>query len=85
MLAVPEQLHLDVPPVLDVPLQVHPGVTERGRRLGAGDRDGMRQLSGVTDHAQPPPSAASRRLDQHGIADPAGDLTSPRPLPGPTA
>ncbi len=74
MLAVPEELHLDVPPALDVTLQVDPGVAERGPRLRAGNRDGMLQLSGVAHHAQPPPSAAPRRLDQHGIADPAGDL-----------
>src|ERR1700733_9097454 len=51
VLAVAEQLDLDVPPALTVTLQVDPGVTERGPRLRAGNRDGVLQLSRVAHHA----------------------------------
>jgi hypothetical protein len=74
VLAVPEQLHLDVPPPFDVALQVHAGVAERGRRLRAGHRDRPREFRRVTHHPQPAPAAAPGRLDEHGIPDPARDL-----------
>ena len=73
MLAVPEQLHLDVPPALDVPLQVHPRVAERGARLRARQRDGLRERRRVADHPQPAPAAAPGRLDEHRVPDPLRD------------
>ena len=44
VLAVAEQLHLDVPGGGDVPFQVHPRIPERRLRLGAGHRDRLSQL-----------------------------------------
>ena len=77
-LPVAEQLHLDVPPALDVPLQVHPRVAERRLRLRARHRHRVLQLSRVAHHPQPAPPAAPRRLDQHRKPDPAGRQRPPR-------
>ena len=57
LLAVAEQLHLDVPPALDVPLQVHPRVAERGPRLRARHRDRLRRAR----PGRGPPAARARR------------------------
>ena len=73
VLAVPEELHFDVPSPLDVPLQVHAGIAERGLRLRAGDRDRLRELRRVRHDPQPPPAAAAGGLDQHGVPDPLRD------------
>ena len=66
---VAEDLHLDVPGRVQVALQEHGAVAERGRRLplGAGHRAG--QVSLVADHPHAPAAAAERRLDQHREAD----------------
>ena len=69
VLPVAKQLHLDVPRGGDVPLQVHPRIGERRLRLGAGHRDRFGEPARIADHPQPPPAAASRRLDQHRIPD----------------
>ena len=81
VLAVAEELHLDVPPALDVPLQVHPGIAERGARLRAGDRDGVLKLRGIAHDPQPAPAAAPGRLDEHRVPDPARDLRPLSPAP----
>jgi hypothetical protein len=70
VLPVAQQLHLDVPRGGDVPLQVHPRIGEGRLRLGASHRDRLGEPARIADHPQPPPAAASRRLDQDRIPDP---------------
>src|SRR6202035_5731884 len=74
VLAVAEQLHLDVPPALDVPLQVHPGIPERRLRLRTGDRDRVLELRRVAHDPQPAPPAAPGGLDENRVPDPSRDL-----------
>ncbi len=72
-LAVGQHLHLDVPGMREIFLEIHGAVAEGGARLVA--RGGQRRLKLVLEqrklHAAP--AAAGRRLDQHRIADVVGE------------
>ena len=72
-LSVGQHLDLDVARVLEEFLHVDHVVAERG--LGsAGGRDGRAQVRFGVHHAHAATAAAARGLDDHRIADPAGDL-----------
>ena len=72
--AVPDDLHLDVPRVGDVPLGEHRTVPERGRGLPAGGSDRAGQVGQVPHQPHAPATAAERRLDQQRQAHPADQL-----------
>src|SRR2546425_12445937 len=61
--SVREELDLDVPRALEVPLEVDAVVAERRGSLALGGRDGIVELLARADDAHPAPAAASRRLD----------------------
>ena len=71
---VAEDLDLDVPRGLDQPLQEDQAVAERGRRLPAGARHGVRQRRAVADDPHAAAAAAERGLDQQRVADAVGHL-----------
>ena len=66
---VGQHLHLDVPRVLDVFLQVDVGVAEGGLGLGLGLLQGRLQGQVVHGHAHAAAAAAGRGLDQHRKAE----------------
>ncbi|GAB3951032.1 hypothetical protein GCM10027614_52370 [Micromonospora vulcania] len=68
---VAEDLHLDVPAALDVPLDEDRAVAERGGRLAARRSDGLGEPGVVPDDPHPAAAATGGRLDQHGKV---GDL-----------
>ncbi len=70
---VAHHLHLDVVRVDDDLLQVQPAVAERRLGLGRGRRVGRLELRRLGDRAHAAPAAARGRLEQHRIADLAGD------------
>ncbi len=72
-LAVRQHLQLDVARPVQVLLDVDGVVAERGAGLRTGDAPGFRQLVGGVGHLHAAAAAAGRRLDQHGVADAAGD------------
>ena len=76
-MAVGEDLHLDMPRLLQVFLDQHPVVAEGRLRLPpcAGQRGG--ELRRLADHPHAAPAAAGRGLDQHRKADPLGLLEQP--------
>jgi len=70
VLAVAEQLHLDVPPALDVPLQVHPGIPNAASASALATATACSSSPG---HArpQPAPPAAAGGLDENRVPDPS--------------
>src|ERR1035438_9558247 len=72
--AVRQDLELDVPGPLDVPLQVHPPVAERLFRLVPGDVVFLGERNVVVGDPHAAPAPAGDRLDDYGIADLARDL-----------
>ena len=73
---VAEDLHLHVPGVRQVPLEIDGRVAEhRSGGRPCGDESSLEVRSrGHDGHA--PSAAAGRGLDDHGVADPAGDLAT---------
>ena len=69
---VGDDLHLDVPGMLDVFFEIDFGVAEGGLGLGLGLLDGGLQGQIVQGHAHAAPAAAGRRLDQHRKAELVG-------------
>ncbi len=67
--AVAEHLHLDVPGPADEPLQVHPPVAERARRLPRRGRERRAQPGLVVDDADAAPAATRGRLEHDRVAD----------------
>ena len=70
---IAEQLHLDVPGVLDVPLDVHAPVPERRLGLARCRAEPRGQLVRCVDAHHPPSTASGRGLEQDRVADFAGD------------
>jgi hypothetical protein len=64
--AVGEDLHLDVAPLLDVPLHQDRVVAERRRRLAPGRRDGVVEVRRLVDDAHALAAAAGRGLHEDG-------------------
>ncbi len=69
---ISEDLDLDVARPLEVLLQEHRAVTERGQRFAAGPFDRIGQRCGRCDDSHAFAAAARRRLDQDRIADLGG-------------
>src|SRR3954469_4551793 len=69
LVRVGEHLDLDVPRALEVLLQVHHRIGERGLRLGAGHVDGVNERRFGVHDAHAAAAAAARGLDDHGVAD----------------
>jgi hypothetical protein len=69
-----DELHLDVPRILDELLDVDPGVVERGQRLLPRGGQGVLEFLARAHNAQPASAPAGQRLDHHRIADFLGDL-----------
>ena len=65
---VREHLHLDVPRVLQVPLDVHGGVGEILLALSRGRLERAGGVSGLADDLHPLPAAAGGCLDDQGVA-----------------
>ena len=65
---VGEDLHLDVPRVLDEALDEDGAVAERRGGLGPSPRERRLELARVSDDAHPAPSAAHRGLDDERVA-----------------
>ena len=70
---VREHLELDVPRLLQEFLHVDLVVAERRARLGLGDADGVQQRGLGVHHAHAAAAAAAGGLDDHRVADVAGD------------
>src|SRR6185436_15366884 len=70
---VGEHLDLDVPWVLEVLLHVYDRVRERRLRLRTRHRDCVQQRGLGMDDAHAATTPATGRLDDHGVADLAGD------------
>ncbi len=70
---VGQHLKLDVTRPLQKLLHVHLVVAEGRARLGPGDADGVEQRCLAVHHAHAASAAAARGLDDHRIADVAGD------------
>jgi hypothetical protein len=68
-MGVADDLHLDMPGVLDIFLDVHAGFAEGPLRLGTGGEIVLAQADVVAGDAHPLAAAAGDSLDQHGIAD----------------
>jgi len=64
-----ENLHLDVPRLVDEALDEHRAVAERRRRLGDRARKRVVELLGLPDDSHPTTTAAERRLDHQWVAD----------------
>ncbi len=71
--AVAEDLDLDVAGLGEVLLEVERVVAESGRRFTAGGSDRARQFARSAHDLHAAAAAAGRRLDQHRVADVAGD------------
>ena len=69
---VAQDLDLDVPRPLDVPLQEQAVVAERRRGLPARRRQRLGELARLADDAHPAPAAARARLDQQRVPDRGG-------------
>ncbi len=67
--AVAEDLHLDVARPLEVPLEVHGVLPERGARPIRACPQSLQQLLLVARDLHPDPAAARRRLDQQRIPE----------------
>ncbi len=76
--AVGEDLHLDVPRLLDVFLEVDAAVLEGVLGFLLGGLEAGLQADVVAGDAHAAAAAAGRRLDQHGIAHLVGQLAEPR-------
>jgi hypothetical protein len=70
---VAEHLKLDVPRILEELLHIDRVVAEGGQRFGLGHRDRAQQRAFGVHHAHAAPAAAARGLDDHRVADVAGD------------
>src|SRR5262245_8641187 len=66
---VAEQLDLDVPRALDVPLAEDADVAERRLRLAPRRRERLLELRGLTDDPHPAPATAGRGLDHQREPD----------------
>ena len=67
---VPHDLHLDMTPAADRPLQEHGGVTRGLLRLRSRPLEGLVELVGRLHPADPAPAAARGGLDHQRVADP---------------
>ena len=72
--AVAEDLHLDVPRLAEVLLEVDLVVAERGLGLGARGREGGLHVGGGAGELHAAAAAAGGRLDDHRVAELPGDL-----------
>ena len=70
---IAEQLHLDVPGVLDVPLHVHAPVPERGLGLARCRREPRREFARTVDADHPASAAPGGGLEEDRVTDVAGD------------
>ncbi|MPN06454.1 hypothetical protein SDC9_153710 [bioreactor metagenome] len=71
---VGHDLDLDMPRVLEELFHVHDRVAERGLRLGTGGGHGIEQGGFRVNHPHATSAAAAGCLDDHRVADSAGDL-----------
>ncbi len=78
--AVGQHLQLDMARVVEILLDVHRVVAERGTRLGARDAERLLERGGVARHLHAAPAAAGGGLDQHRIADLSGDVARLRDI-----
>ena len=79
-MVVGEDLHFDVPRVLDVLFQVDAAVAERRFGLGAALAAGaVFRARSLQRHAHAPAAAAGRGLDEHRKADLVGRAAPLRP------
>jgi hypothetical protein len=74
LVRVGEHLDLDVARLLEIALEVHHGIGERGLRFGARHVDRIEQRGLGVDDAHAAAAAAPGRLDDHRVADLARDL-----------
>ena len=72
--AVAEDLHLDVPRLAEVLLEVDLVVAEGGLGLGAGGREGGLHVGGGAGELHAAAAAAGGRLDDHRVAERLSDL-----------
>ncbi len=70
--AVDRDLDLDVAVLVEPALEVERIVAERGLRLGPADAQHRFELARRADHPHALATAARRRLDEDGVADPLG-------------
>ena len=70
---IAQHLELDVARALEEFLHVDRVVAEGGQRLGLGDGDRAQQRALGVHHAHAAAAAAARGLDDHRVADVAGD------------
>ena len=71
---VGKDLDFDVARILEIFLDVHRRVAERGLRFGPGGIDRVEKCGFRVHHAHAAAAAAARRLDDHRVTDLAGDL-----------
>ena len=72
-----QQLHLDVAGALETALQVHAGIAEGTRRLGARASHSVEKTGGVAHYAHSLATAAGNGLDHQRVADRRGNLQEP--------
>ena len=72
--AIAHHLDLDVARMLEILLDVHRAIAERGERLVLGQAEELGELLGIVRDPHPLAAAARRRLDDHRKPDALGEL-----------